>query len=101
MNEPKTIERAEDTGCCGAAPCSAWGVVWRSRNRRDGVSTHLLRWRDGTPAIFRTRRGARDWIIAEYGYIRTRPDLRAEPHGWRLPIAVRVRISQTDFRHRR
>ena len=23
MNEPKTIERAEDTGCCGAAPCSA------------------------------------------------------------------------------
>ena len=23
MNEPKTIERAEDTGCCGEAPCSA------------------------------------------------------------------------------
>lgn len=23
MNEPMTIERAGDTGCCGAAPCSA------------------------------------------------------------------------------
>lgn len=23
MSEPKTIERAGDTGCCGAAPCSA------------------------------------------------------------------------------
>ena len=23
MNEPVTIERAEDTGCCGAAICSA------------------------------------------------------------------------------
>ena len=23
MNEPKTIDRAEDTGCCGTATCSA------------------------------------------------------------------------------
>lgn len=26
-------------------------------------------------------------------FIKTRPDLRKEPHGWRLPKAVRVKVT--------
>jgi hypothetical protein len=44
------------------------------------------------PVIFPTRREAREWIKAKYGYIAERPDLRAEPHGWRVPTAVRVDV---------
>lgn len=42
--------------------------------------------------LFRTRSEAREWIEKEYGYLRTRPDLQAEPHGWKMPIPVRVVI---------
>ncbi len=42
--------------------------------------------------LFRTRAECRAWIDEHYGYIRTRADLRAEPHGWRMPRAVKVRV---------
>lgn len=35
MNEPKTIDRAEDTGCCGAAPCSAKTSDQEKERRRN------------------------------------------------------------------
>lgn len=48
--------------------------------------------RGGDMLLFRTRSEAREWIEKEYGYLRTRPDLQAEPHGWKMPIPVRVVI---------
>jgi len=70
--------------------CSVWGVLWLSENRLNGKSQHIMYGDDYLPALFRTRKEAREWIGARYGYIRTSPDLRAEPHGWKLPQAVRI-----------
>ena len=75
-----------------ATACSAWGVLWRSECRLDGVSSHLIH-RNLLPAIFKTRKQAVDFIEKEYGYIRQRPDLKSEPHGWRMPKPVRVTIT--------
>jgi hypothetical protein len=70
------------------ADMKAWAVQWHSRNRLDGDSRFLM-W---TP-LFRNRRECRAYIDREWGYIRSRPDLRAEPHGWWVPKAVRVIIA--------
>lgn len=73
---------------------NCWGVMWRSRNLLDGITLRLMCGPETcAPALFRTRRAAQEWIDREYGYIRTRPDLRAEPHGWRMPIPVRVTVT--------
>jgi hypothetical protein len=76
----------------------AWGVLWRSKNRLDGVQRHLMYDYIGCNLlVFRTRRRARMWIEEHHGYIRTRPDLRAEPHGWMMPIPVRVTVEATGY----
>jgi hypothetical protein len=73
---------------------TAWGVMWHSQNKLDGVSKFLIYNSPARiPHIFKTRRLANVFIEAVYGYIRTRPDLRAEPHGWRMPKAVKVTIT--------
>jgi hypothetical protein len=69
----------------------AWALVWWSRNRLDGERRHMLR-EDFVPLLFATRREARDYAAHHYGYVRTRPDLRNEPHGWRMPYPIRVTI---------
>ena len=66
-----------------------WAVEWYSKSRLDGVSRFFV-WDGGNPCLFRSRADARDFIRQKWGYIAQRPDLRAEPHGWRLPKAVRV-----------
>lgn len=72
---------------------TAWAAEWYSRNSLDGETRHLLgKVGTGVVALFRSRREAREWINLHYGYIRHRHDLRSEPHGWRVPRAVRVRI---------
>ena len=43
-------------------------------------------------ALFRDRKSAREHIKSKYGYILRRTDLLAEPHGWMLPVAVRVEV---------
>ena len=68
-----------------------WAIEWYSKNALDGVTRHFM-WDGERPRLYLTRAAARAEIKAEYGYILTRPDLRAEPHGWRLPRAVRVRV---------
>lgn len=35
---------------------------------------------------------ARSFIKEKYGYIATRGDLQREPHGWRVPQAVKVSV---------
>jgi len=68
-----------------------WGLVWQN-NKRDGKSEHII-CRDCTPALFCTRQDARNYRESMYGYFRDRPYLRDEPHGWRMPKVVRLRIS--------
>lgn len=83
--------RNEDT----VEPLVRWSALWHSENRLDGVTEHLL-YENLLPALFVTRRECRTWINARWGYIKTRPDLRAEPHGWRLPKPVRVTITPNN-----
>jgi hypothetical protein len=70
----------------------AWAGAWYSKNKRDGERRHFLYY-NGVIALFITRREAREFIDRQYGYIRTRRDLRIEPFGWRLPRAVKVTIA--------
>lgn len=71
---------------------SDWALLWYSRNKLDGVQKHILRDRHCRPVIFKKRWEARDYANREYGYIKTRKDLREEPHGWRMPIPVKIKI---------
>lgn len=68
-----------------------WAGQWHSKSTLDGEIKHIL-WENLSPKLFRTRRECRVWIKANYGYIAERPDLRGEPHGWRMPQAKKVII---------
>lgn len=68
-----------------------WGLLWHSRNRTDGVSEHLI-YENRMPVMFLTRKAAREWANDHYGYIKARVDLWIEPHGWRMPRPVRVKV---------
>jgi hypothetical protein len=56
------------------------------------VSEHIIRGKDCLPRLFKTRREAREFAETEYGYIRTRPDLQREPHGWTVPKSIKVDV---------
>lgn len=73
-----------------------YGVLWRSKNLLDGESEYLM-YKDGLPLLFVTKKKATEWIRNNYGYIARRKDLRQEPHGWRMPQAVRL-FDLTDKR---
>jgi hypothetical protein len=62
-----------------------------SDNRLDGHRAHLV-CENLVPVLFATRQAARSFADEKFGYIRNRPDLRDEPHGWRIPRAVKVRV---------
>ena len=68
-----------------------WAALWRCNNREG--RTRFVMWADGMPKLFRTRAAARKWIEETHGYIRRRADLRSEPHGWIMPLPVRVEIT--------
>ena len=68
-----------------------WAAEWYSRNRLDGVTRNIIN-ANYVPALFRTRRQCRQFIEEKYGYIKSRRDLRAEPHGWRMPTAIKVKV---------
>ena len=68
-----------------------WGVLWRQKNKLDGV-TETFMWAGDRPVLFSTRAKARVWIEQNYGFIRDHKDLRSEPHGWRMPQAARVDV---------
>lgn len=72
-----------------------WAVKWRSKNRLDGESSYLIRDPIGIVKLFVTRREARAYAELKFGYIKLRPDLRAEPHGWRFPTTVIVEVMET------
>jgi hypothetical protein len=70
---------------------NGWGLLWRSENKLDG-KTRTLIFKDLLPCIFRTRRMAAKYNEDEFGYIRGRRDLHMEPHGWKMPLVVRVKV---------
>lgn len=75
----------------GLTTCWRWGALWRSNCLLDGESKHVM-FDKGMPKLFHTRKEAAAWIKETHGYIAKRQDLRREPHGWRMPIPVRVFI---------
>ena len=77
-----------------------WATEWHSKNNLDGerryiIHEHLL------PALFKTRRECRAFIIGKYGYIVDRPDLQEEPHGWHVPKAVKVKVEKVRSKEAR
>ena len=87
-----------------------WAIKWRSDNRLDGKCETLLGRYSGRNSgqcpdfmeghiimVFRTRQSARDYISINYGYIADRPDLKAEPHGWKVPVPVKVITGVTEI----
>lgn len=77
-----------------------WAPKWSQTNELDGHREYLSIWHRHLgikfPTVFTTRRECREFIDKEYGYIRERPDLRREPHCWRVPRAVKVEIVTGD-----
>lgn len=69
-----------------------WGLLWHSKNYLDGERKHIM-FENCQPLLFKTRREARAYADKRYGYIRGAADLKAEPHGWRFPRAIRVEVS--------
>ena len=78
----------------GAEEFTCWAVVQIRDNKTDGYRENFARCRNAErqpgPKLFRTRAKARKWRDEIFGYIRNRPDLKAEPHGWRLPQVRKI-----------
>lgn len=75
-----------------------WAVKWRSYNEFAGKTEFFTC--DGLNyVLFRTKKEAVQHIKNGYGYISEMRDLRVEPHGWRMPIPVRVKITLTEVNH--
>ena len=70
-----------------------WGLLWYSNNELNGVHFSII-YDNYLPALFKTREQARLYAQKNYGYITKRKDLRAEPHGWRLPKPVKLKIEE-------
>ncbi len=78
----------------------AWAIQWRQENKLEGKISYLLgRYyarshnNDGSNTlIFRTRKNARTFIEKRFGYIKNRPNLKIEPHGWKMPRVVKINI---------
>jgi hypothetical protein len=68
-----------------------WAGQWHSKSSLDGDVRHIL-YENCLPVLRRTRSEMREYIEQKYGYIRDRADLRQQPHGWRIPQAVKVEI---------
>jgi hypothetical protein len=72
-----------------------WAAKWYSKSKLSGESIHLIYdTSTGVPALFRTRQQCRDFIRANYEYIKRDKSLREEPHGWRMPKPVKVEVRE-------
>lgn len=69
-----------------------WAIVERRDNRLDGPAS-WIHFQNLEPKLFRSRESARLYVKERFGYLKSRPDLFAEPHGWRMPKVVRVTIT--------
>jgi hypothetical protein len=71
----------------------AWAAEWHQVNKLDGLTNYLMAGLTTRLTLFATKKACQEWIRDNYGYIRTRKDLRVEPHCWRVPKAVRVTVT--------
>ena len=75
-----------------------WAIQKRSQCRLDGYREFLdhepIR---GLPIVFRTRSQAREYLEERYASWRNRPDLKREPHGWKMPRVVKVKITVCEL----
>lgn len=77
-----------------------WGAVHQFSNRHnlDFVKTGKnhshgrLICERGLPVMFTRKKDMAQYISIRYGYIANRKDLRAYPHGWRMPKIVKVKV---------
>jgi hypothetical protein len=70
----------------------AWAVKWRQKGGIDGDRSYLMGSFNIGAMLFQTRSEARQYIKENWSYIRDRKDLRTYPHGWRMPVPVKVSI---------
>ena len=69
-----------------------WGAMWYSKNKLNGITKHII-FENCIPKLFVTKKEANNFIKEKYSYIAKNKDLRGEWHGWRMPKAVRMKIS--------
>lgn len=68
-----------------------WALIAGYKNKLDGtINCFICEYCQ--PKLFSTRKDAREYANRKYGFIKTRKDLREEPHGWRFSRVVKVRI---------
>jgi hypothetical protein len=70
---------------------NGWALLWRSDSALSGRHEYLMCSRN--TGVFKTRGAARAYAKKKYGYIAERPDLQQEPHGWKMPRVVKVRMT--------
>ena len=63
-----------------------WGITLM-HNQKEIV------WMGLHPVLFFTRAEARIYIREHFGWFKTRKDLKAPPHNWRMPKPVKVSIT--------
>ena len=80
-----------------------WAIQWRSENKLNGKKEYLLGTYFGSPSeefkgcpklLFKTRKAARKFIEEKWGHLKS-PGylyLRKEPHGWKTPRPIKVKI---------
>ena len=73
-------------------PRECFALLWRSRNKLDGLTEHILNTQDCVPMLFRTRSEANRERDKYRNMCLVRKDLRAEPHGWMMPRIVKVKV---------
>ena len=69
-----------------------WGILFHSDNKLDGERLHFVSEVIG-PKLFQTRVAARAYRAERFGYIKDRKDLQKEPHGWKWPKVVKLKVS--------
>ena len=85
---------------------TAWGIRWESENNLDGVWQHLIcvqHWYSDTDSVltgcrlmmFNKKKECQKYINDVWGYLFgiDAKYLRKEPHGWRIPKAVKITIT--------
>lgn len=70
-----------------------WTVLTRKTKASGEPSWIQWDYRTNKPLLFKTRRECREYIEKEWGYQRTRDDLKRPPHNCLMPLPIRVRVN--------
>ncbi|MFH2141393.1 MAG: hypothetical protein ABIJ97_03145 [Bacteroidota bacterium] len=68
-----------------------WCTLNRSKNKLDGYREHI-EMESCKPVLFHTKKEALKHIKENYQEYK-RNDLRAEPHGWLMPIPIKIKLT--------